>query len=92
MSERAAPTPFARPARFCRRDAIPPSPPPGVLDAIGTATETYDELESRGRRMHFDLDGQSGGLTIQVLDSDGDVVGTVSPRELLDIAAGGPLD
>lgn len=92
MTERATQIRSARTGRFCRREAIPASPPPRVLDAIGAASDVYDELEATGRHVHFDVDAETGAVTIQVLDTEGDLVGTVAPAHLLDIAAGAPLD
>ncbi|HEY5428082.1 MAG TPA: hypothetical protein VIK04_03130 [Solirubrobacteraceae bacterium] len=77
--------------RFHRADAVPATVPVEVLDAIGAAADAYDALHASGRRVHFGLGGPAGGLTIQMLDTDGELLGTVSPRELLDLAAGAPL-
>jgi hypothetical protein len=78
--------------RRITRNAVPACPPAEVLDAIGAAFEAYDRLQESGRGLHFDLDSETGQLTVQVLDADGDVLGTVPPSKVLDVAAGEPLD
>lgn len=83
----------ARTGRFSRPGAIPASLPAEVLDAIGAATDVYDQLLAGGRQVHFDFDlhSSTGKLTIQVLDTAGNLLSTVSPHELLHVAAGAPL-
>lgn len=89
MSHPAAEIPSHHRARFHRADVIPATPPAEMLDAIGVAADVYEELEASGRRVHFDY--APGGLRIQILDTEGELLGTVSPRDLLDLAAGAPL-
>ena len=72
--------------------AIPDSPPPEVLDAMGAAGDAYDRLKTAGRRLHFETDEVTGRLTVQLLDPDGNVVTTLPPSKVLDLAAGGTLD
>jgi hypothetical protein len=78
--------------RRITRGAIPARPPAEVLDAIGAAFEAYDRLQASGRELHFDLDSETGKLTVQVLNAEGDVLGIVPARKVLDVAAGEPLD
>jgi hypothetical protein len=72
--------------------AIPESPPPEVLDAMAVAADAYDRLKTAGRRLHFEADPDTGRLTVQVLDPDGNVVTTLPPSKVLDLASGGALD
>ncbi|HLI60889.1 MAG TPA: hypothetical protein VKV21_14605 [Solirubrobacteraceae bacterium] len=72
-------------------DALPASPPPEVFAAMLTAARAADRLATTGRALRFSLDGPSG-LSVQLTDLDGAVLGTVSPNTVLDIAAGGTLD
>jgi hypothetical protein len=92
MSPRAAQIPAP-----CRRfaPAAPADPPAEVLDAVQTAADAYDRLEASGLRVHFEFDASSGSdsgnLTIQLLDAEGNLLDTLSPGELLEIATGAPL-
>lgn len=71
--------------------AIPASPPPEVLDAIGVAAERHGELLAEGRELRF-VEGGPGGLRVEVLDGDGNVLRSIAPSEALDVATGGSLD
>ncbi|HZE14544.1 MAG TPA: flagellar protein FlaG [Mycobacterium sp.] len=73
-------------------DDIPASPPPEVLDAMGTAADAYDRMKTAGRRLHFETDPATGRLTVQVLDPEGNVITTLPPSKVLDLAAGEELD
>ena len=83
-------------ARFPRPRAltgdIPASPPPEVLEAIARAHEAYERLEASGRRVHFDLNETSGRLAMQLTDTNGAALRSLSARTVLDLAAGDPLD
>jgi hypothetical protein len=95
MNPRTTQIPAARGRRFTA--AVPAVPPVEVLAAIQTAADVYDRLLDSGRRVHFEFDPKagsrsgSGNLTIQILDTDGDVLGILSPGELLELALGAPL-
>ncbi|HET8977306.1 MAG TPA: flagellar protein FlaG [Solirubrobacteraceae bacterium] len=78
--------------RAAPADDIPASPPPEVLDAMGTAADAYERMKTAGRRLHFATDPATGRLTVQVLDPEGNVVTTLPPSKVLDIAAGEALD
>jgi hypothetical protein len=73
-------------------DAIPASPPPEVLDAVGVAAGAQDRLAQIGQALHFKLDDASGKLTVEVRDLHGNVLSTVPAGKALDIAAGGSID
>jgi hypothetical protein len=92
MSPRATQIPAPRSSRFTA--ATPADPPAEVLDAVGVAADVYEQLQALGRHVHFDCDptSGSGNLTIQVLDSDGNLLRTLSPNELLQITTGAPFD
>jgi hypothetical protein len=91
MSLRATQIPAPRRSRFTA--VAPAGPPAEVLDAVEVAADVYDQLQAFGRRVHFDFDPDSGsgGLTIQVLDADGNLLRILSPGELLEITTGAPL-
>ncbi|MGH2896281.1 MAG: hypothetical protein ACRDPM_23835 [Solirubrobacteraceae bacterium] len=84
------PSPFSRFSRSARvrSDDIPASPPPEVLDAIARAHETYERLAASGRHVHFDLDEATGQLALEMTDASGAPPRSLSPREVLDLAAG----
>jgi hypothetical protein len=71
---------------------IPQSPPPEVLDAIGVASSAYERLKNTGRRLHFETDPATGRVSVQVLDPEGNVLTTLPPSKVLDLASGGTLD
>lgn len=71
--------------------AIPSSPPPEVIDAMSAAARAYQELRQMGRELRFFRDEESGRLRIEVRDLDGNVLRTIPPSELLDIATRGGL-
>ena len=78
---------FGRSARV-HSDDIPASPPPEVLDAIARAHEAYERLEAAGQHVHFDLNEVSGRLTCELTDASGTTLRQLSPRNVLDLAAG----
>lgn len=73
-------------------DTFPSSPPRGVLDEMAGAARMHDTLRAQGRELHFAHDSHSGRMTIEVRDSGGRVLRTISPSEALDVAAGKPLE
>ena len=72
-------------------DAMPASPPPEVLDAIGSAADAYDRLAASGQHLHFDVDPPTGKVTVSVTDHAGTVLRTIPPSAVLRAAAGQPL-
>jgi hypothetical protein len=82
---------FARSGRV-RCDDIPASPPREVLDAIARAHAAYERLEASGRHVHFDLNEVSGRLAIELTDASGTALRSLSPRTVLELAAGAALD
>ena len=82
---------FARTGRV-RCDDIPASPPPEVLEAIARAHEACERLAASGRHVHFDLNEVSGGLAIELTDAWGTPLRSLSPRTVLELAAGAALD
>ncbi len=73
-------------------DAFPSSPPPEVLEQMGSAARTYETLCSQGRELRFARDEQSGRTRIEVRDRAGNVLKTLSPAQALALAAGTPLE
>jgi uncharacterized FlaG/YvyC family protein len=68
------------------------SPPQEVLEQMGHAARVYDDLHARGRELRFAHDETSGRMTIEVRDTGGNVLRTLSPSEALQVAAGKPLE
>jgi hypothetical protein len=93
---RAAAASGARDAAALSPGEIPPSPPPEVLEAMDAAGRVARELHEQGRELRFvppSHDGTDGGrVRVEVVDLDGNVLRTIPPSELLDIATGAPLD
>ncbi len=69
---------------------IPASPPAEVLEAMDAAARVARELHEQGRELRF-VSGDDG-LRIELCDLDGNVLRTIPPGELLDIATGSKLD
>ncbi len=72
-------------------DAIPAHPPAEVLDAIGAAAGRHAELAAQGHQLHFVLDDDAGGVSVELHDLDGNFVRALAPSEALDVATGGPV-
>jgi hypothetical protein len=73
-------------------DTMPSAPPPEVLDAVGRAARAYDRLTAHGVQLQFQIDSHTGRVALHVYDEHGTVLGTLSPSQVLDIAAGGTLE
>jgi len=73
---------------------IPASPPPEVLEAMDAAGRVARELHATGRELRFvpPQDGGDGRVRVEVRDLDGNVLRTIPPSELLDVATGAPVD
>jgi hypothetical protein len=87
-------SPFARSSRAARIRSgdIPASPPPEVLDAIAAAHAACERLDASGRHVRFDLDETTGRLLCELTDGEGARVRDLSPRAVLDLAAGASPD
>jgi hypothetical protein len=72
-------------------DMIPASPPAEVQDAIGVANQAYHDLQAGGSALHFKVDEQTGKLQVEVHDVHGNLLFTVPPSAVLDVASGQPL-
>ena len=85
---------FARLSRSPRvaADGVPASPPPEVLEAIARAHEAYERLEASGRHVRLDLNEATGQLALELTDASGTPLRGLSPRAVLELAAGHPLD
>jgi hypothetical protein len=68
-------------------DAIPSSPPPEVLEQMAQAHRVYEQLAADGKSLHFGHD-QAGRATVEMRDSSGAPLRTLSLSEALDLAAG----
>lgn len=73
---------------------VPASPPPEVLEAVDAAGRVARELHEQGRELRFTPPSESGDgrVRVEVRDLDGNVLRTIPPSELLDLASGAPLD
>ena len=73
---------------------VPASPPPEVLEAMDAAGRVARELHETGRELRFTPppEGEHGRVRVEVCDLDGNVLRAIPPSELLDVAAGAPLD
>jgi hypothetical protein len=67
------------------------APPPELSGTIATAAQAYHNLTAARRRLHFAIDPPTGRLTIELQDASGNVLTTITPSKVLDLAAGGNL-
>ena len=73
-----------------RLDTLPGSPPPEVLDEIAAAAKAYETLRAQGHEVRFSSDEQSGAAKVELRDSSGKTVRTLSAAEAIELAAGRP--
>jgi hypothetical protein len=71
-----------------RVDTTPSVPPPEVMDQIASASAAYDRLTATGHQLHFAVDQNTRAVSIELHDTQGNVLGTLSPSQVLDVAAG----
>jgi hypothetical protein len=69
-------------------DTLPSTPPPDVLAQIQTAGANYESLRAQGYEVQYSYDAQARKSTVQLLDSSGTVVKTLSPAEAVELAMG----
>jgi len=74
------------------RNAADGALPEELRDALVAAGEAAERLAARGRHLHFATDPKSSDVIVEVHDLDGNVLGTIPPSKVLDIAAGGDLE
>jgi hypothetical protein len=68
-------------------DVLPSSPPPELYDQFQVASDAYDRLAARGLQIQFNTrDG--GGLNVNLRDSSGTEVKTLTASQALAVAAG----
>lgn len=67
------------------------SPPAAVMEEIAQAAVTYDELFASGHALTFTPGGAGERVAVEVRDSGGNVLETLSIADALDVAAGKPL-
>ena len=94
-----APSPASRPVQPVPHvradisvDTIPDSPPQEVLDAMDAASHAYQKLRAQGRELRFAQDADTGRLSIEVRDLDGNLLRRIPPSKLLDVTTNGGLD
>jgi hypothetical protein len=73
-----------------RVDTIPSTPPPELSAEVEAAAARAQELHEKGRELHFKVD--SGKVSVEVCDLEGNVVREVSLSHVLDVAGGAPLE
>ncbi len=83
------PSPLSESEAPVSLDTLPSTPPPDVLAQIQTAGANYESLRAQGYEVHYSYDEQARKSTVQLLDSSGTVVKTLSPAEAVELAMGG---
>ena len=68
----------------------PEWPPRRVWREVDEAALVWEDLQAQGCELHFEIDEDSGRLIIEMRELDGEVLGPVSPSEVLKIASGSP--
>jgi uncharacterized FlaG/YvyC family protein len=91
-TEKPQPTSKVESTDSVRLDTIPSQPPESLHAEMDRAAKRVDELKADGRELRFDRDKDTGRVVVQVRDLDGNVLRTIPPSKLLDVAAGGSLD
>jgi hypothetical protein len=66
--------------------SLPPTPPPAVLEALGTAQDVLASLEAR--ELRFSISDVDGKVHVRVVDGDGQVVREIPARHAVDVLAG----
>lgn len=66
-------------------------PPPEVLDQITAASRINEQLRESGYELCFSTSEKGARVKIELRDSQGNTVRTVSAAEAIEIAAGKPL-
>ncbi len=66
-------------------------PPPELLEQIAAAAMIEEQLREGGRQLRF-LATEDGLTRIEIHDRDGNLLGTLSTAQALEVAAGKPLD
>ena len=70
--------------------AAPPQVmPQEVLDAVDAAGRAYRALHEQGRQLAFSISEETGRVVIELKDLDGNVLRTIPPGKLLELATGG---
>jgi hypothetical protein len=67
-------------------DAIPSAPPAEVMDEVLAAQKAIEEMHSRGRQLHFEMD--AGRVRILLQDLDGNTLREIPPSHALELAGG----
>jgi|tagenome__1003787_1003787.scaffolds.fasta_scaffold19415272_1 hypothetical protein len=73
-------------AMDARVDTIPAAPPKEVMDEVLAAQRAIEDMHSRGRTLHFEMD--AGRVKILLQDLDGNTVRRIPPTEALEISSG----
>jgi FlaG protein len=63
-------------------------PPASVWQEVDRAGQVAQQMQTRGRQLHFEHDEKSGSLVIEVRDLEGKTLRRIPPSEALAIAAG----
>jgi hypothetical protein len=72
-------------------DMIPATPPAEVQDAIGVAHQAWQKLQAEGSELRFKINEATGKLSVEVHDTQGNLLFTVPASTALDVASGQPL-
>jgi hypothetical protein len=68
----------------------PGDPPAAALDAVGAAADRAEELAEHGWELHFETDGKTGRVIVQVRDlASGQVIREISSTDALATITGG---
>lgn len=67
------------------------APPPALLEEIAQAAEAYDELYAGGHELAFTPGAEGERVAVEVRDTGGNVLETLSIADAIEVAAGKPL-
>jgi hypothetical protein len=71
---------------------IPATPPEELREEMAAAAARVDQLRAQGREIHFERDLETGRITIEVRDLNGNVIRTIPASTMLDVIGGAPLE
>ena len=71
--------------------SIPSSPPAELRAEMAAAAQRVEELRAQDRELHFELD-DNGRIILEVRDLEGNVIRSIPPSHVLDVAAGASLE
>ena len=87
--DRAARAAPAAPVATTVKYEIPDAPPADLLDELDRAAAVIADLDSRQVAVRFDANRQAGGVGVQLVSGQGQLLREIPATRLLDVLASG---